>query len=265
MIVIKQIKYTGIILMVLLTLFSMNGCHLAKKTVTGKKAMSEDENMVRKVLNAQPEVKFMEIRLTGKAEEDKNRIGFMGTVKLEKDRQVYVMLRSTIGIELARVYANRDSIWLISKMLNIKEKFDWKLAGAKIGYPVDFFALQGMLLQSLFTSSGDQLGNLIENLVFKTDTDNVRLVSNTDLQQNGKRLNYLNDFIIDRETFIIQGAKIRDVNGQWIADVKYLYNKDNQIRKIEVKGIDSEHSFAVEINVVKKELRDMIEINFDKF
>jgi hypothetical protein len=262
---INQFKFARLFCMIVLTLFTLNGCHLAKKTVSNKNIMSEDENIVRKVINAQPDWRFIEIRLTGKAEEDKNRIGFMGTVKMEKDRQVFILLRSMIGIELARVYANRDSVWLVSKMLSIREKGDWKLAIGKIGYPVDFYAMQGIFLQSLFTSSGDQLNNLIENLVVKSDQDNLRLVSNTNIHQEEKGVKYLNDFLINKETFIIEDTKIRDINGQWIADVKYVYNKENIIKKIQLKGIDTEHNFAVEINFVKRELKDVIEINFDKF
>lgn len=262
---VQQFKYDRFFCMVVLILFTLNGCHLAKKTVSNRKIMSEDESIVRKVINAQNDGKFIEIRLTGKAEEDKNRIGFMGTVKMEKDRQVSILLRSTIGIELARIYANRDSIWLVSKMLGIKEKVDWKLAGGRLGYPVDFYAMQGILLQSLFTSMGDQLNNLIEDLVVKSDKDNLRLVSNTNLHLEEKGVKYLNDFLINKETFIIEDAKIRDINGQWIADVRYLYSKENLIKKIQLKGIDSERNFAVEINIVKRELKDFIEIKFDKF
>jgi len=260
-----RLKYAGYISLFALTMLTMNGCHMLKKTVTEKNVMTEDENVVRKVIIAQPEVKFAEMRFTGKAEENDNRIGFMGTVRIEKDRQIYILLRSTIGIELARVYANRDSVWLVSRMLSMKEKVDWKLAGGKAGYPVDFFSMQGILLQSLFTSAGDQLSILIENLVVKSDIENLRLVSNTSKLTEEKEVKYFNDFIIDRESFIIQNAKIRDIGGQWIADVKYLYNKDRLIKKIELKGIDSERNFAVEINVVKRELKDFIEINFDKF
>ncbi|TSA35364.1 MAG: DUF4292 domain-containing protein [Porphyromonadaceae bacterium] len=261
----KPFKYTGFFCLVILIFFTLNGCHLAKKTVSGMKTMTEDENLVRKVMNTQPDWKFIEIRLTGRGEENDSKIGFMGTVKIEKDSQVFILLRSTIGIELLRIYANRDSIWLVSKMLSIKEKGDWKLAGGKLGYPVDFFAMQGILLQSLFTSSGGQLNNLIENLVVKSDKDDLRLVSNTHLQTEEKGIKYLNDFLINKETFIIQDAKIRDINGQWIADIKYTYNKDNLIKKIELKGIDSERNFAMDVNIVKKEIKDFIEINFDKF
>lgn len=261
----RQYKYARILCMVVLTLFTLNGCHLAKKVVSGRKSISEDENIVRKVINAQPDWKYIEIRLIGKAEEDKSKMGFMGTVKIEKDRQIFVLLRSTIGIELARIYANQDSVWLVSKMLGIKEKGDWKLVGGKIGYPMDFLAMQGILLQSLFTSSGNQLNNLIDNLVVKSDKDNLHLVSNINLHAEETGVKYLTDFLISKETFMIQGAKIRDINGQWISDVKYLYNKDNLIKKIELTGIDSERNFSGEINIVKKEIKDFIEINFVKF
>lgn len=258
----RTVRLFGVIAFAVL---AVNGCHLAKKTVTTKKPMSEDENVVRKVVQAQADWKFMEIRFTGKAEQDRDRVGFMGTVKIEKDQQVNILLRSTLGIELARAYANRDSVWISSRMLNIKEKGDWQLAAGKIGYPVDFFALQGILTQSLFTSSGNQLVNLIENLVIKNDQENLRLVSNTagNLEENRNR--YLNDFLINRENYNLDDTHIRDINGQWIADVKYLYNKDNEIKKIDLKGIDTDRNFSVEINVVKRETRENIEINFTKF
>jgi hypothetical protein len=246
-------------------MFMLNGCNLLRKTTGGRKSMPEGESIVRKVINAQPDWRFAEIRMTGKAEADDNRIGFMGTVKMERGHQIFIILRSTIGIELAKVYANTDSLWVISKVLSIKEKFDWKQAGGKIGYPLDFYAIQGILLQSLFTSSGDQVNNLINDLVVKKDSENLHLVSNEKEESNSKSFNYLNDFLIGNEYLNIIGSKIRDIKGQWIADIKYLYNNNNVIKKIEMKGIDSEHNFSGEFNIAKRDIKDFIDINFDKF
>lgn len=261
----RTIQKSLLFSLVIIALTTFGGCFLVKKSVSGRKEMSNDENMVRKVASTQPDWKYLEIRMTGRADEDGNKIGFMGTIRMEKEKQISIVLRSTIGIELAKVYANRDSVWIVSRMLNIKEKGDWKLVAAKIGYPVDFYAVQGIFTQTLFTSAGDKISDLIENLVVKNDKEEVRLVSNSNFEQADKGIKYLNEFILNKENFIIDGAKIRDVKGQWIADVKYLYNKDNVVKKIELKGIDSERDFAVEINVIKKEIKDNLEINFDKF
>jgi hypothetical protein len=263
--VMRKSKYSGLLILIALSLLTLNGCHLVRNVVSGRKGSSSGEGIVKKVLGAQPEWKFMEMRLSGKADQDDKKIGFIGTVKIEKDRQIYILLRSTIGIEVGRLYANRDSVWIISKMLNIKEKGDWKVAGAKIGYPADYFVFQGILVQSLFTSSGDELNNLLENLIVKSDKDNLRLVSNTDLNTDKIGNKYFNDFTINKDSYLVEGVKIRDTRGQWIADVKYLYNKENIIKKVEIKGIDSESSFAMEMNIVKKDIKDLIEINFVKF
>jgi hypothetical protein len=260
-----KIKYAGFISLVALILFLFSGCHLLKKSVTGKATMTEDENVVRKVSNSQPDWVFQEIRMTGKADEDGNRIGFMGTLKIERNKQINIVLRSTIGIEIARVYANLDSVWISSKMLNIKEKGDWKLVAAKIGYPVDFQAVQGIFVQSLFTSAGDRLSDLIENLVVKNDNEILRLVSNNNFLQEAKGIKYLNEFQLNSQYFFIELTKIRDIKGQWSAEVQYQYNKDNNIKKLELKGLDSERNFSVDINIIKKEIKDVLEFNFDKF
>jgi hypothetical protein len=261
----RYIVFTRYFILFLLIIFTLNGCNLFRKSVSGRKVQTEDESVVRKVISAQPEWNFIEIRLTGKAEEDKSRLSFMGTVKMEKNRQIFILLRSPIGIEIARVYANLDSVWLVSKMLNIKQKVEWKLVERKIGYPVDFYALQGILVQSLFTSSGNQVNKLIEGLVATNEKEKLRLVSNTALQAEGKNIKYYNDFLINMESYIIEWEKIKDVNGQWIAEVNFVYNKENIIKKIELKGMDSERNFAVEANIIKMEIKENIEIKFDKF
>jgi hypothetical protein len=262
---VRGIRFTGMAVLVLMGLNLLSGCGIIKKTVHKKSGMTEGESLVRKVAGNLPEWNFMELRVTGKAEEDKNRFAFIATVRMQHNSKIYVVLRSTLGFEVARFFANTDSVWIQSKMFDIKEKGEWKLVAGKLGYPVDYQALQGILAQALFTDSGDQLAGLISGLVVKNETEYAHLVSTGSDEPVLPAGRYLNDFSINRENFQIMGSQIRDVKGQWIANVKYTYNKDNMIRKIDLKGIDSEHSVSVEMNVAKKEIKDYIEINFDKF
>jgi hypothetical protein len=258
-------KLSWIIGVALISVFGLNGCHLLKKAVTGGKTMSEEENIVRKVANAQPTWQFIEVRVTGKFEQDREKFSFMATARMEKDSQILVVLRSTLGFEVGRVYANRDSVWINSKMLGVKEKGGWKLMAQKIGYPVDFYALQGILVQSLFTCSGDQLNNLIKNLLVKNDKEHIQLVTNTAYPTEDKSITYLNEFTVDRDNLLIKSMKIKDVKGQWIVDVNYTYNRDNMIRKVDLKGMDSEHNMSVDLNVVRKDIKSSLEINFNRF
>ena len=262
-----EFKFSRLIrfFLVVFSVFLVSSCHLFKSTTRVNRTMSADENMVRKVFNGQNDWKYAEMRVTGKVIEDDSKFGFIGTVKMERNEQIMLVLRSTLSFEVARLYANRDSVWIISKMFSIKERDDWKVAGGRLGYPIDFYALQGILMQSLFTSDGDQLSSLIENLVVKEGDESVHLVSNSSIRASNKEVKYLNDFLLNKDDFTIQNTKIRDVNGQWIADVKYQYGKDKIVKKIEMEGIDSERNFSFEINVIKRDLKELLDINFNKF
>jgi hypothetical protein len=261
----RLFKYSGLFILMAAVTLSFSGCHLLRKQGSARGPLSEDENRIKKAFSIQPEWRFMEMRMSGKADEDGDKFSFMGTVRLEKNQQIFVMLRSTIGFELARVYANKDSVWISSKMLGVKEKGDWKLVGKKVGYPVDFYALQGILTQSLFTSKGDQLADLLTSLVVKADDQYTKLVSSIGARQDLTGNNYLNEFMLDKNSYLLQRSKISDIKGQWIAEVDFLYGKDEAIKKIELKGIDSERNFALDINVTRKDIKDILEFNFDKF
>jgi hypothetical protein len=259
------IKYSGLFFLMAAVALSFNSCHLLRKQVSGRGTLTEDENLIKKAYTIQPEWRFMEMRLSGKADEDGDKFSFMGTVKLERNQQIFVILRSTIGFELARVYANKDSVWISSKMLGFKEKGDWKLVGKKVGYPVDFNAMQGILTQALFTSKGDQLSDLLVSLTVKNEDNFTKLVSNTAARQDLNGNKYLNEFWLNKNSYLLQQTKISDIKGQWIAEVNFLYGKDEVIKRIELKGIDSERNFALDVNVTRRDIKDILDFNFDKF
>jgi len=259
------IKYPVLFFLMAAVTLSFSGCHLLRKQESGRGTMTEDENLIKKAYSIQPEWQFIEMRMSGKADEDGDKFSFMGTVKLERDKQIFVILRSTIGFELARVYANPDSVWISAKMLNIKEKGDWKLVGKKVGYPVDFYAMQGILTQTLFTSKGDQLSDLLTSLTVKNEDQFTKLVSNNAARQDLSGNKYLNEFMLDKNSYLLQRTKISDIKGQWIADVDFLYGKDEVIKRIELKGIDSERNFALDVNVTRRDIKDILDFNFDKF
>jgi len=64
-------------------------------------------------------------------------------------------VRAMLGIEAARLVANRDSVWVISKIGKIKEKGTWKEMSKTIGYPLDFMALQNMMTRKIFYPGQD--------------------------------------------------------------------------------------------------------------
>jgi hypothetical protein len=243
----------------------MTGCHLGKKVVTTAPVLTEDEKLVRAVFETTEPEKYLEFRFTGRAQMDEEKIPFLGTMKLVKDSIIWVSLRSSIGIELGRVLARPDSVWMYSKLLKIKEKGNWKLFEEFSGYALDFNALQGILTQSLFTSSGNTIQAVLAGLTIRRKDESVWVTWKPEIEENRTADGYLAQFRINPETRGISETLIKDVKGQWAAKAAYQFTKDNEIRKIEINGLDESHNYNAEINIVTREIKDKLIINFDFF
>jgi len=105
-----EMRISAWLAMIAVMVLIMTGCKLNKMTIAPKKPLSADQSLVRKVIHAEPDWNFMEMRVTGKADQDGERLSFMGTIRLERNKQLYVSIRSPIGIEVAKLYATPDSI-----------------------------------------------------------------------------------------------------------------------------------------------------------
>jgi len=247
----------------LIMILTLGSCHVIKKTVGVTKSITPEESWIRNVIHSQPDWKYLEMRISGKATDDEDKISFLGTIRIENNRQIFISLRSMIGFEVAKIYGDRDSVWINSKLMNIKEKGDWGLIALKLGYPLNFNSIQGILTQSLFSGNGNQATDLISDLMMKEDSGSIHLVTDSSKDMRGVR--FINDFKINKDDFSIDDVKIKDINGQWITDIKYLYNAEKIIKKINGNSLDTKGNYSVEINVIKKDFKDNIEINFDKF
>lgn len=241
------------------------GCHMNRKISSPGRVLSADESLVRKVVLSQPAWNFMEMRVTGKTDMDGDRFSFMGTIRIQRNKQLFISVRSAIGIEAARIYATRDSLWVLSKMMGVKERWDWNQVRLKTGYPIDFQSLQGILTHALFTSEGDSQQVLIEQLGSSRKNGDFHLITNEETRETKPEMKYLPDFGINTSDYSVESANIRDIAGQWIIDVLYEYHKDGMIRKIGVKGLDTDSQVTLDMTVVKKEYADNMDINFTKF
>ena len=77
-----------------------------------------------------------------------------------------------LGIEAARVIANRDSVWLVSKMAQMKEKGSWKEMSKLLGYPLDFMALQNIMTRKLFYP-GQEGNDMLMSFLKRDDGSHV--------------------------------------------------------------------------------------------
>jgi len=258
-----KVIFTGLSLGTLI-LFT-GGCSLLKKPVSPARVVSENDRMIQSVLETNSIDPFIEYRFTGRTKLDGDAMSFAGALKLAKDSLIWVSLRSTLGIELARVLVTPDSVWLNSKFMKIKEKGDWKLVREWTGYGLDFYALQGILTQSLFMSSANSREALLQDLISVTQDGETWIGWKPGVEDIPAKSKYLARFRINPSTRKIQEIRMKDGVGQWVSTVLFEYVKDNLIKKIELNGMDESHSYSAEIGIVTVERKDNIEISFEKF
>ncbi|MFH0761467.1 MAG: DUF4292 domain-containing protein [Bacteroidota bacterium] len=258
-------RYCIDIAIVMIVVTGLDGCHLTKKTVKTAPVRTEDEKLVRSVFEATEPGRYLEFRYTGRAQMDEEKIPFLGTLKMVKDSIIWVSLRSSIGIELGRILARPDSVWMYSKLLKIQEKGDWKLVEEFSGYALDFKALQGILTQSLFTSSGNTIQAITADMTIRRKDESVWVTWKPEIEENQLTNGYLAQFRINPDTKGINEILIKDSKGQWAAKALYHFTKDNEIKKIEINGLDESHNYNAEINIVTREIKDKLIINFDYF
>ena len=251
--------------LVVLILAGLSGCQARKKMVAGTPVLTEEDKLIRAVYDQSVPAKYLEFRLTGKAQMDEQKVPFIGIVKIVRDSAIWVSLRSSIGIELCRILARPDSVWVLSRLMKIKEKGDWKLMQEFTGYALDFNSIQGVMTQSLFTASGTEFKDLQAGLMMSRRNEEQWISWKPESEENRTTYQYLAQFRIDPDLKTVQECLIKDSNGQWAARVLYYYSKENLIKRIEVNSLDESHQYNAEVNVISVEVKDKMYISFETF
>ncbi|HBB90931.1 MAG: hypothetical protein A2X22_06315 [Bacteroidetes bacterium GWF2_49_14] len=260
-------KFSGMLraLIAMALLTSMAGCHVGKRITKTERPATEDEKLIKAVYDANLQPKYIEIRFTGKTDLDEDKVSFMGSAKLVKDSLIWVSLRSPIGIEIGRFMASPDSIWLVSKILKIKEKGNWRMMRELTRHELDFNSLQGILTQSLFTAGGIS-ENIIQNDLLVRRQDNIVWIAwKPGIEDIASKSRYLAQFRVDPGTQKINEADLKDGAGRWVSKAQFLYTRENVIKKIEINGMDESHNYIAELNIVTYDVKENVVINFEKF
>jgi hypothetical protein len=246
-------------------LMSLAGCNIGKRIVGNDTKMPLADPLIREVYEANSPSFGSDIRFTGKATLDDEKISFIGNAKILRDSLIWVSLRSTFGIEIGRMVARRDSIWIVSKMLKIKEKGNWKIVNEITGYGLDFNALQGILTQSLFTAGGNSKAVILGDMLSRKQNDKFLIGWKKEIEDDPVKSIYLTQFDISPVNKKIEHIQMKDGKGQWITKVDFEYTREGKVRKILINGIDETRSYNTEITIITVDLNGSMSINFEYF
>jgi len=253
----------------LLTLFVplifLAGCKAGKKITDTTTTMQADNETIRKVLERQMTDRFIEIRCAGKARTGEESVNFQGTVRILRDEAVWVSLRSKLGIEIARVLTEPDSVWINSRLLRIKEKGNWKLLEQYSGYPVNFIAFQGILLQTLFSWDTDEPSRLLRELRYRPGSEGnwIYALPTASAPDGAKKAGFR--FLADGPDYLVKSVDMIDQQGGIVGSVQYQYHENQVIKNITVRGAEKRSDFGLDLEIISLEVVPGLEISFDKW
>jgi len=263
--------FKGIIALIglsaLLSVF-LAGCRIKREIVKEDVKMTADRELISNVINNLTKEKSIEIRFAGKANAGDESINLGGTVKIKGDEWIWASLRSSIGIDLARIFATRDSVWLNSRILRIKEKGDWNLIREYTSYPVDFWDIQGILRQGFLEKPAEDPVKWMESFILTRDKEEVwitRMVMEDDKSDRPlKELDKTVAYRIGEEDFRILETVIADEKENPSIRIDYTY-ADKSVGRITIEGYGSLKDYGLEMHVTGYEYKSELEYSFEKW
>ena len=247
----KKIVYSFVILILIL---GLGGCRSKKSMVRKVIRPTKSEELIRKVAEQEMDYKSIEIKFNTRAELDGKNYSLSITYRNKKNELLWVSVRAMLGIEVARLAANRDSVWVISKIGKIKEKGTWKEMSKTIGYPLDFMALQNMLTRKLFYPGQNEIG-MLSDFIRRDDGSTVLIVpdfENEKQRDDIESFGFLPQFIIEKQNGILNSTRLVPEDNEWMMNIEYQKEAVMNMglgKNMLIEAIDSENNINLDLKI----------------
>ncbi len=245
--------------------FCTSSCKVKRKVVDNRKASKETIEIVTALKNNELEYSTFELRGSTKTDiVGGTKYVFNLIYRNKLDSLLWMSARAMFGIEAARLIANKDSVWIISRLARIEEKNDWLGFSKMIGYPLDFHTLQALLTRKIFMPQAQS--ELLQNMN-SVDADQGRMLvpdyNDGEQRELLSRIGFLPHFQLnDRGTNLVK-TKLVPEEGNWLLEV--MYGEEGIVEffglpsRIAVSALDENENYQLDVKVlhvkVNQELR----------
>lgn len=255
----------------LVMVFALDGCRGKKEMVKKDKTVTLGDELIQKVSKQGIGYENIEIKFSTRAViEDKN-YSLNITYRNTKDETIWISVRAMLGIEAARVIATRDSVWVISKIAQIKEKGTWKEMSKTIGYPLNFDALQSIMSRKIFYPGTNDLSILNSFLVRDNGKNTVLLVPDFKKQRQINDVDsygFLPQFIVDKGSGGLNGTRLVPRENEWMFEVKYQVDSDDNMglgNSMVLKAVDTDSNLDMELKIQQLTINQSLKFPFQWF
>ena len=217
-----MVRNKQIIILSLLTLLVLfSSCRSKKGITTAPQKASSGSALIQQVLSNEINYSSLELRGSTRAEFDDTKYNLSITYRNYRDSVIWISVRALLGIEVVRILCTPEEVAVYSRMGDINERGDWSEMEELVGYPIDFYSLQGLMARKLFYPDKSGLHPLSNYKTNKSEAGTL-LVPDQDFFKNGENAEVVYPvFLIDAQGNKIVKTRLSPASNVWQFEVEY--------------------------------------------
>jgi len=226
--------------LILLFLYTLNSCKITKIISKENVKPITEKKLYNNVINCYLQYSTLSLKYSADYDTSGKHTSFSGSIRIKKDRIIWISITPALGIELGRIQLTPDSIKFINRLNSEYFVSDFNYIMNKYQIDFDFYDIQAILSDEIFLYSEGELktGNHTGNKpldneeirkTFKSYTNSNLYVLQTERKRKIKKYlkkNKTNDFIVQliyitNEFFKINKVAITDYSDKRNLNIEY--------------------------------------------
>lgn len=200
---------------------TLGGCKAKKGLIHRNSDTVNSVGAIQKVVDNQINYESLELRGSTKATLDDTRYNLTFTYRNYRDSLIWISVRAMLGIEVVRISCTPDEVAVYSRMADLNERGGWQEMEKLVGYPVDFYSLQGLMARRLFFPKESGYQKLNSFMVNRNDNGLLLVPDNDTFKEGNDGAMVFPVFLIDENSHQIKKARISPANSGWQFEVDY--------------------------------------------
>jgi outer membrane lipoprotein-sorting protein len=266
-------NWNYILLLVIVIVFLLNSCKTTRIVggINNLNALSSEE-IIEKVEKNTNNAKSYSIRYNTKVRFLNKKHTLSGLLRIKTDSIIWISIGPSVGVELLRVIATKDSLKYINKTNNTFYIGDYEYLKRLTKLNIDFNMMEAVLLSNLFLYSSNN--SLKEELIYTCIDSNSYILRNykekiKDYLRKDSQNDYLQRVEIEPGNFLIESINIKDKETNRNLNLEYFkydeINNFNVPHEIGFKFDDVNSLIQLSLKyqkvIINKELKYPFRIN----
>ena len=248
----------------------LGGCKTKKLMLKKEKTASKAVGLVKEIEDQELDYQSLEVKYSTRAELDGAKYALNITYRNIINEKLWMSVRAMLGIEAARMYADRDSVWIISRVGQFKEKGSWADMSKLVGYPLDFMAFQGILARKVFYP-GREDKTLLQYFMKKENGNGIKLVADYNNQQHrddAELFGFMPQFVVDGSNRRLYGTRLAPEDSEWMVDITYDRESVENMglgNVMKIKGVEPEAEIELDLKIQGVSIDQALKFPFQWF